>query len=238
VRSDMSRLIIEDGRRGNGGSKSCYDKIRRVGEEFENLPSFESTSRHRKQDGNSSGDRLMPLKRYLASNVGRPWSKVYSEICAVNDKRTIRGYHLQTHLFQYVYVDGVRRQSYSYGSGSKYGYCDFFVDDNGILKQAPKRDGSRVWWRQQRAKKETENFDLGGGWWYKKIKCLWYYVHYRVIEKEILGHFVTRTSSVGTSWSYTYTSWVNTKVEKETVMDVKVSCGQKDLKEIRKLLAG
>jgi hypothetical protein len=55
MRPDMGRLLIESGRRGDGGPKSCYDKIRRAGEDYENLSSHESMSRHRKQDGNNPG---------------------------------------------------------------------------------------------------------------------------------------------------------------------------------------
>jgi hypothetical protein len=228
MRPDMGRLIIEDGRRGDGGPKTCYDKIRRVGEDYENLPSFESTSRHRKQDSNSQGDRLNPLKRYLESQVGRPWSEVFSEICAVNDKRTIRGYHLLTHLFQDVMVDGVQR-------GDIGGYQDFKVGPDGVLRKHDWRKTRR--YSRPEKKKQPKVFKLGNGWEYQKLEGLWFRVHYRTDETVIPGHFTERTFSYGKKAELKYRYWINTQVRTDVVMDVKVSCGQKDLKEIRKLLA-
>ena len=52
-------------------------------------------------------DLLGPLRRYLRSNVGRPWDKVYSEIRAVADARGVRGFHLLTHVAWFVQTNCV-----------------------------------------------------------------------------------------------------------------------------------
>ena len=44
------------------------------------------------------GTPLNPLKRYLASNVGRPWDKVYSELAQHLDKRKTTGIHIFDHV--------------------------------------------------------------------------------------------------------------------------------------------
>lgn len=43
-------------------------------------------------------DNDNPLRRYLQKQVGRPWDAVYSEICAVADRRSLSGYHLLQHV--------------------------------------------------------------------------------------------------------------------------------------------
>jgi len=47
-------------------------------------------------------DNLEPLIRYLRSNTGRPWDKVYSELCEKLDKTTVSGLHVFNHLFDFV----------------------------------------------------------------------------------------------------------------------------------------
>jgi len=44
----------------------------------------------------------MPLQRFLRAQVGRPWSKVYSELCARLDRTTVSGAHVFSHLADLV----------------------------------------------------------------------------------------------------------------------------------------
>jgi hypothetical protein len=222
MRSDMSRLIIEDGRRGDGGAKSCYDKITRPGEGFENFPARESMSRHRKQYCNSQGDRLNPLKRFLESRVGQRWSKVFSEICAVNDKRTLRGFHLLTHLFQYVHVDGTRERNYR--------YHDFMVE-NDVLYKVKQRHRSRA------AAKPVEVIRLQDGWKYEKIDGIWYRIHVNAVVTKFPGKFNVRVYMAGTKHEHIYTNYVEGKTVTEYVQDAKLQCGKKELKRIRVILS-
>src|SRR5262245_46157414 len=52
-------------------------------------------------------EHLGPLRRFLNSNVGRPWDKVYSEICQHVDRGNVVQKHILTHLFDYVVVHTV-----------------------------------------------------------------------------------------------------------------------------------
>lgn len=47
-------------------------------------------------------DNLEPLMRYLRSNTGRPWNRVYSELCTKLDKTTVSGLHVFNHVFDFV----------------------------------------------------------------------------------------------------------------------------------------
>ena len=219
MRSDMGRLIIEDGRRGDGGPKTCYDKVTRRGEEFENLPSRESMSRHRKQDNNSQGDRLAPLRKYLAAQVGRPWNKVYSEICTTNDRRTLRGYHLLSHVKDYVQV----KPEWRYGTVLS---REFYVDRHGLLKKSKDYPSWRT--RNRNAPKpEITKIQHGESEWFEKIKDTWYRFKvinyaYRVPEK-----YVSRGSKT-------------VLAQKERIVTAqrtaKFQCGKKELRRIADLL--
>jgi hypothetical protein len=47
-------------------------------------------------------ENLNPLRRYLHSQVGRPWSKVFSEICANIDRRNTVQQHIHQHINQFI----------------------------------------------------------------------------------------------------------------------------------------
>jgi hypothetical protein len=79
MRDDMRRVIIT---RGRFFDPNCQPRKGRR-KPLEELP----TKRSMRRDYNESwgrkslNDYLSPLRRYLAKQVGRPWDKVYSEIC-------------------------------------------------------------------------------------------------------------------------------------------------------------
>src|SRR6185437_7346824 len=80
MRSDMYKVIVERPRSGKRtrpaalrlrndldgpmrlGMRACYDYL-------------------------DLNENLQPLRRYLRAQLGRPWDKVYSEICARIDRR-------------------------------------------------------------------------------------------------------------------------------------------------------
>jgi len=128
MRQDMKDLLLEHAR--SGGSFGKYASSRRAElkrSDPDDLPRFISSSRHR-GGGKELGDRLAPLRKYLRKSCGRPWADVYGEICAAADTRTIRGYHLRQHVWQFVVPD--RRDI---GIRGRYG--PFFVDDDGTLQE-------------------------------------------------------------------------------------------------------
>lgn len=57
-------------------------------------------------------DNLSPLRRWLRSQVGKPWDSAYSELCQKIETKTLAGQHLLSHLWQMVereviFVDGL-----------------------------------------------------------------------------------------------------------------------------------
>jgi len=102
------------------------------------------------KDRKQFGDRVTPLYRYLHKQVGRPWNKVYSELCKQTDPRSIRGFHLRSHIDDIVVPnDRVIKTDKGYRELSRWAFRSndgvvsfskdaLFVDDNGMLR-APKR---------------------------------------------------------------------------------------------------
>jgi hypothetical protein len=76
-------------------------------------------------------DKLAPAHRWLVAQVGRPWSKVYSELCARFDTRTVAGRHVvHDHMLRWV-----RRQNEPRTTYASYSRYDLVIDKHGILRK-------------------------------------------------------------------------------------------------------
>jgi len=128
MRSDMKDIIIDVTRKG----ADVFPKNRHFDEDS---PTKVSIRPKGDAERKSQDDRLAPLRRALSKNVGRPWDKVYSEICANNSLHTLRGYHLRLHVEYFVTLD-CRREGKRIvdPAGRALCYPEFYVL-NGILHQ-------------------------------------------------------------------------------------------------------
>jgi hypothetical protein len=101
MREDMFKVIVERPRLVNSNGYSRDGRIYRNGAE---VPSHLGMKR-----GYGStkylNENLAPLRRYLASQVNRPWDKVYSEICATIDARSTVKQHVLQHIEDFVALD-------------------------------------------------------------------------------------------------------------------------------------
>src|ERR1043165_6998205 len=105
MRSDMDKVIVERPRHGSrmrGHGKGYRRDWQRIA--ASELPKRE---RIKPQRGSSKSfnEHLGPLRRYLQKQVGRPWDKVYAEICAQVSRDTVVQKHVHTHLMDYVATD-------------------------------------------------------------------------------------------------------------------------------------
>ena len=85
MRSDMAKVIVERPRIGSsmrGKSKGYRRSLQRL--DHETLPSKEGIKRRHLGHRKWLNEHLGPLRRYLDSQVGRPWNKVFSEICGAH----------------------------------------------------------------------------------------------------------------------------------------------------------
>lgn len=138
MRSDMSKVIVERPRRGGGRDrKGCSAR------DFDDIPSKQSMKRGH-TDLKELNENLAPLKRYLHKNVGRPWNKVFSEICeniCVDNavQKHIRG-HVFGYVHRYVVTEGKRILVQRFLGEYELWNGDLYVcPKSGILKEYHRR---------------------------------------------------------------------------------------------------
>jgi hypothetical protein len=111
MRADMGKVLVERPRLGrwNGDSRpgKGYGKLLRRHFAAGNSPPSREGMKRRHTNTKSFNEHLGPLRRFLDANVGRPWDKVYSEICKHVDRGNVVQNHILTHLFQYVVTNVV-----------------------------------------------------------------------------------------------------------------------------------
>lgn len=109
MRADMGKVLVERPRLGGGSSRpgKGYRKKHRKSLAAGDPPIREGIKRRYVNDIKHFNEHLGPLRRFLDANVGRPWDKVYSEICKHVDRGNVVQKHILTHLFDYVVVHTV-----------------------------------------------------------------------------------------------------------------------------------
>jgi hypothetical protein len=113
MRADMAKVIVERprvGSRFHGKPKGYRKSVPRLSED--GGPIREGMKRRCRGDFKSLNEHLGPLRRYLDKQVGRPWDKVFSEICAHIDRNSAVQDHVRDHVEDYVathviLIDGV-----------------------------------------------------------------------------------------------------------------------------------
>jgi hypothetical protein len=129
MRDDMAKVIVERPRYGRGF------KFPRASVRSGKRPLLEDLTRRegirRPWSGNrkSLNENLSPLRRYLRSQVGRPWDKVYGDICQRINRDSAVQLHVWQHLVEYVctnphVIRGDVRSGRLFG---RWGFA-FFVD--------------------------------------------------------------------------------------------------------------
>lgn len=80
-------------------------------------------------------ENLAPLRRYLGKQVGRPWNKVYSEICAHLKPASTVQQHVRDHIKDFVQLHPRDDMRVWPGSDRRW-WQDFYVDRrDGLLKR-------------------------------------------------------------------------------------------------------
>lgn len=100
----MNKVIVERPRMGSRrrSRKKGYRKyIERT--RVEDLPRHEPMLGRWKGREKHLNEHLGPMRRFLRSNVGRPWNKVHQELCEhVNFDNAVQA-HVLSHIFDYVH---------------------------------------------------------------------------------------------------------------------------------------
>lgn len=151
MRADMAKVLVERPRYASGAPAKAKGYDRSLARERpEHLPHREGMKRRCRGGTKAFSEHLGPLKRFLHSQVGRPWDKVYAEISAQIDRGNIVQKHILTHLFDFVatrvvLLDGVPHN----GEGRGYGqplssWAPFYVcPRTGILRRLKQESRKR-----------------------------------------------------------------------------------------------
>lgn len=218
MRWDMNEVLVETGRSqgsGDKGEKKFWQQV--AANEYEDAPKFESTSRHRKPGGGKSlGDKLSPLYNFLFARAGQKWDDVYREICAVNDKRTILGWHLFSHLDHMVDFEGTIYR--------RWHYRDLYVGFDGILHRGGDRKSWRAKQRENYFKLPVKQVRLNSMSYYEVDDGIWYRYDGRV-ERISIPSLIRHDGTVRPEHK-----------EERLVWDKK-QVGKKELKLIREMVA-
>ena len=99
MREDMFKVIVE---RPRNVYSNTYSGDGRIFRNAEDAPLRMGMRRGYHRWRKHLNENLAPLKRYLERQVGRPWSDVYSEICAVIDTRSTVKQHVRQHIGDFV----------------------------------------------------------------------------------------------------------------------------------------
>jgi hypothetical protein len=185
MRADMYEVLIERPRRGLRLKHRRGNKPRV--QDWDGEDGFETRNPLRQQRTRFFDDLLGPLRKYLQSQVGRPWDKVYAEVCAHIDSRSTVGQHLRDHVqhevLQHCELDAAGR-AYRVEDGVARAWVRWFVHPRtGLLCRQP---SDLRWQQEQRARREAElawirvietKADYFGGApsrVYIKIKGIWF----------------------------------------------------------------
>ncbi len=128
MRADMAKVIVERPRlkawthRPKGLKKRVARMIDRDG----GTPVREGIMRNYGYNTKSLNEHLGPLRRYLDSQVGRPWNAVFAEICERIDRSNPVQDHVRDHVAEYVetnavVIDGIVCHGGGTRSGGAYG---------------------------------------------------------------------------------------------------------------------
>jgi len=105
MRKDMSKVIVERPRSGRAAAGLRRGRTRALSDddgEPIRAKGAREPQKSREPKTKILNETLNPLKRYLASNVGRPWDKVYSEISAHLKPTSTVQQHVRDHLNDFV----------------------------------------------------------------------------------------------------------------------------------------
>lgn len=187
MRPDMKKVVVERPRWGSRARNRKFGaRLKYIaGHDYEEQPKkalgFESYAID--GYGKEFTDVLNPLRRFLRSNLGRPWNKVYSELCAGLDRRKVTGLHIFQHLETMV-----ERNCYFGADGEvlrihpgQPPVRGFYVHPRSGLLCEARRESRRERKRQQMEAEEVTQLHPGGSFRYQKHEDIWYRVTLRRI---------------------------------------------------------
>src|SRR5688572_30014619 len=130
MREDMAKVIVERPRK-RGGLKYPRGSVRGVDRmPLDDWPKRRGIRRpwQERHAEKFLNENLAPLRRFLQSNVGRPWDKVYGEICQRINRSSAVQLHIWQHLSDFVCTNAHEIEGYVGRRFHGRLWHDFYVD--------------------------------------------------------------------------------------------------------------
>lgn len=185
MRDDMARVIVERPRIKSYGSRKGRQQV------LEDLPMHEGMRRAQALRGERKqlNENLAPLRRYLASQAGRPWDKIYSEIAAHLRVDNAVQQHVRDHLRDFVAITP-RKNIHNWRSSFRRGvwWQEFYVNpETGLLCRTDQLPEEKARRRARRNKKPppVERIALGNDCELRLIDGLWYEVRLALLPEPV-----------------------------------------------------
>lgn len=192
MREDMYKVIVERPRRGKDGDAAAA-RLRR---------DFDSPMRLGMRAGygyRSLNENLAPLRRYLRAQLGRPWNKVFSEICAGIDRRNTVQQHIHHHIRNFIAVDVEVRDGRLVDLADRWGFLridcgisqELYVDPRTRLIRLNQhyrswRLGAAEYRRREAAEIAERRRAVDERTLLLLVEGIWYCVEVRVLPKECI----------------------------------------------------
>lgn len=176
MRWDMSKVIVERPRWGGSYARGRGREDMRERQSPEDAPVRQAMGRGRGSKG--FNENLAPLKRYLLAQVGRPWDRVFAEICAnIKVASTVQRHvlqHLREMVVLDVVMDGRTPRSRMNGgaiwaAANAWRWIVYVCPNTGLLRRTPGRPPVR-------GLAAGDRVTLAGGDQLQRIRGVWYHV--------------------------------------------------------------
>jgi hypothetical protein len=125
MREDMYKVIVERPRRWKGRDAIAA----RLRDDFDGPMRLGMRAGYGYRELN---ENLAPLRRYLHAQIGRPWDKVFSEVCAGIDRRNTVQQHIHQHIRDFIAIDVGVREGQLVDLAARWG---FIARDSGISQE-------------------------------------------------------------------------------------------------------
>lgn len=181
MRKDMAKVIVERPRRGSSspnyikGRKGYKKKLQKEGLDCIQKESM-AKNRQFGYDSKELNEHLSPLKRYLMKQVGRPWDKVFSDICENIRLDSAVQSHVRDHVFDFVVTNVIEEDGELYVKSRFFGLIPlensyellYVCPKTGLLKKVKQKEKVKY-------KRENLGVEISGNT-YIRINGVWYEV--------------------------------------------------------------
>jgi hypothetical protein len=198
MREDMFKVIVERPRRRS--TKRVEASVIRLRDDLDGPARLGMRVGY---DYRELNENLVPLRRYLEAQVGRPWNKVFGEIRERIDRRNTVQQHVHQHVRDFIAVDVARRDGKLVNLSRPYSwapwtiYQELYVDpDTGLVRR--NKDAGE-WCRTYKARLESEQAEtrarrrvLGPDTQLLLVSGLWFRVVVGKLPEAVVTHAIVK----------------------------------------------